>query len=103
MTATVPEDRPADVGPKPPTRDGAPWWRRALDAYLYGNQFVVTVLAFVVALVFGAILIAIADEHTRTSLGYFFQVPSDTFSNAWKAISAPLQFPSGCAISPPVG
>jgi ABC-type uncharacterized transport system permease subunit len=88
MTATVSEDRPAGAEPGPPRRSHAPWWRRALDAYLYGNQFVVTVLAFVVALVFGAILIAIADQATRTSLGYFFQTPGDTFSNAWHAISA---------------
>ena len=62
--------------------------RRLLDAYLYGNTFVVTALAFVCALVFGAILIALADDATRSSLGYFFQHPTDTFSNAWNAISA---------------
>ena len=74
-------DLPVPTGPRP-------WWRRAADAYLYGNPFVVTVLAFLVALVFGALLIAIADAPTRTSLGYFFQSPGDTFSNGWKAISA---------------
>jgi general nucleoside transport system permease protein len=88
MTATVSDDRPADATPEPGSGGRAPWWRRALDAYLYGNQFVVTVLAFVVAIVFGAILIAIADQPTRDSLGYFFQAPGDTFSNAWDAISA---------------
>jgi hypothetical protein len=41
------------------------WWRRALDAYLYGNEIVVTALAFLCALVFGAFLIAIADAPTR--------------------------------------
>jgi general nucleoside transport system permease protein len=64
------------------------WGRRALDAYLYGNEVVVTVLAFVCALVFGAILIAIADAPTRKSLGYFTDSPGDTFSHAWSAISA---------------
>jgi simple sugar transport system permease protein len=87
MTVTVSEDRPAAAGPE---RGGGrpPWWRRALNGYLYGNQFVVIVLAFVVALVVGAILIAVADNATRTSMGYFFQAPGDTFSNGWKAISA---------------
>jgi simple sugar transport system permease protein len=88
MTATVTEDRPAGAAPEPPSGGHRPWWRRALDAYLYGNQFVVIVLAFIVALVVGAILIAIADQATRNSLGYFFQHPSDTFSNGWNAISA---------------
>jgi general nucleoside transport system permease protein len=39
-------------------------------------------------LVFGAVLISIADQATRDSMGYFFQHPADTFSNAWSAISA---------------
>ena len=73
--------------PTPPSGP-QPWWRRAINAYLYGNQYVVTFLAFVVALVFGALLIAVADAPTRKSLGYFFSVPGDTFSNGWKAISA---------------
>jgi len=75
-------------GDTPPDEPGRPWWRRLLDGYLYGNQYVVTALAFVVALIFGAILIAIADAPTRSALGYFFQHPSDTFSRGWDAISA---------------
>ncbi|MGH8963111.1 MAG: ABC transporter permease, partial [Jatrophihabitantaceae bacterium] len=62
--------------------------RRMLDAYLYGNTIVVTALAFVCALVFGALLIAASDTATRKSLGYFGQHPGDTFSHAWSAISA---------------
>jgi simple sugar transport system permease protein len=85
MSTTVPDDRPAEAPAKPAR---APLGRRLADAYLYGNQIVVTILAFVVAIVIGGILIAVADEPTRTSLGYFFQHPSDTFSNAWKAISS---------------
>jgi general nucleoside transport system permease protein len=92
MTATTageqpPAEPPAELLEEPP-RGPAPWWRRALNAYLYGNQFVVTALSFLVALVFGAILIALADEPTRNSMGYFFQHPGDTFSHAWSAISA---------------
>jgi general nucleoside transport system permease protein len=64
------------------------WARRIVDGYLYGNQFVVTALAFFCALVFGALLIAIADKATRKSLGYFTDSPGDTFRNAWDAISA---------------
>ena len=49
----------------PARRRGAPaagaagFGRRLLDAYLYGNQVVVTLLAFLVALVVGAMLIAV--------------------------------------------
>jgi simple sugar transport system permease protein len=70
-----------------PRRRGG-FGRRLLDAYLYGQTWVVTLLAFVCALVFGAILIAIADAPTRASSHYFFQHPTDTFSAAWHAISA---------------
>jgi ABC-type uncharacterized transport system permease subunit len=62
--------------------------RRLARWYLYGNQVVVTFLAFFVALVVGAILIAVSDSATRKSLGYFTDVPGDTFRNGWKAISA---------------
>jgi simple sugar transport system permease protein len=87
VTAGVSEPVPVEKPPQTPGATRPPWWRRALDAYLYGNQAVVTILAFVVALVIGALLIAVADQGTRTSLGYFFQDPGDTFSNAWRAIS----------------
>jgi simple sugar transport system permease protein len=71
-----------------PQDEGRGFWRRALDGYLYGNQFVVTVLSFVCALVVGAILIAITDAPTRQALGYFFSAPGDTFTRSWHAISA---------------
>ncbi|HEX3336047.1 MAG TPA: ABC transporter permease [Jatrophihabitans sp.] len=77
----------SDEEPRPPSGPRS-WPRRVRDAYLYGNEIVVTALAFLCALVFGAILIAIADAPTRKSLGYFGSAPGDTFSNAWKAISA---------------
>ncbi len=84
MTTTLQHDD----GRPPPSDPGRSWWRRALDGYLYGNQFVVTLLSLVCALVVGALLIAVADQATRDSLGYFFQYPSDTLSSAWHAISA---------------
>jgi ABC-type uncharacterized transport system permease subunit len=82
VTATTSEAPPAAPAPK----RGA--GRRLLDFYLHGNVVVVTILAFVCALVVGAVLIAIADQPTRTSLGYFFAAPGDAFSNAWNAIAA---------------
>ncbi len=88
MTATVdknpePESTPdEDLPARRPS-----FGKRLLDYYLYGNQVVVTILAFIVALVVGAFLIAVSDAPTRKSLGYFSSVPGDTFRNAWTAIS----------------
>ncbi len=62
--------------------------RRILNAYLNGSTPVLVVLAFIIALVVGAILIVCADEPTRMAMGYFFQHPSDTFSRGWHAISS---------------
>ncbi len=91
MTVVIDEESQDPDGPGPETPEREPHrglGRRMLDGYLYGNQVVVTILALLCALVFGAILIALADEPTRSSLSYFFQAPGDTFSNAWHAISA---------------
>jgi general nucleoside transport system permease protein len=83
VTATTSE---APAAPAPERKRGP--GRRLLDFYLYGNTIVVTVLAFLCALVFGAILIALADQATRASFGYFFAAPGDTLANAWHAIAA---------------
>ncbi len=80
MTAVVEE--PAAAPPAPGRG------RRLIDSFRYANLFVLTLLAILCALVFGAILIVIADQPTRTAMGYFFQDPSDTFSRGWHAISA---------------
>ena len=82
MTAT--RSRPETAPPA--TRRGP--GRRLLEFYLYGNPVVITILAFLCALVVGALLILIADAPTRASLGYFFSAPGDTFGNGWSAISA---------------
>ncbi len=59
-----------------------------LNAYLYGNPLVITLLALICALVIGAIFIVIGDPATRTALGYFTQRPSDSFNDGWTAIAA---------------
>jgi general nucleoside transport system permease protein len=60
--------------------------QRVLSGITEGNAAVVTLLALVVALVIGAILIAIADPDTRASAHYFTAAPMDTFTNAFSAI-----------------
>src|SRR5439155_12634043 len=82
VTATAdqaPHEAPDQAPPAAPPRRSR--GRRLLDLYLYGNVVVVTLLAFLCALVVGAVLIVVADEATRASFGYFFSAPGDTFSN----------------------
>jgi simple sugar transport system permease protein len=86
MTATTEVPPPAPASEE----EGAPRsiWVRLGRAYLYGNTLVLVVLAFILALVVGAILIVAADEPTRIAMGYFTQHPGDTFSRGWHAISS---------------
>ncbi|HET8583303.1 MAG TPA: ABC transporter permease [Jatrophihabitans sp.] len=85
-TETSSEPAPAAEPEKEPRKPGL--GRRVLYAYLNGSTPVLVILAFIIALVVGAILIVCADAPTRTAMGYFFQQPSDTFSRGWSAISS---------------
>nr|WP_286219334.1 ABC transporter permease [Paraoerskovia sediminicola] len=51
------------------------------------GNFGVTVLAFVLALVIGAILIIAVDDDVADAAGYIFARPSDFFGAAWSAVS----------------
>ncbi len=62
--------------------------QRFVGAFREGGTVVITVLAFVCALVVGAVLIIIADEATRTAMGYFFAYPPDAIAAAWHAVSS---------------
>jgi len=67
-----------------PPRDEEPpsgWFGR-----LWASNFMVTVLAFVTAMLIGGILIAIADPQTQDASHYFFQYPWDTFRYGIEAI-----------------
>jgi general nucleoside transport system permease protein len=56
-------------------------------AAVTGAGLVITLLSIVSALVIGAMIIALSDDATRESLGYFTARPSDTFANGWAIIS----------------
>jgi general nucleoside transport system permease protein len=73
----------AQAAPAPPKPSIG---KRVLTGITEGNAAVVTLLALVVALVIGAILIAIADPDTRAAAHYFTAAPLDTFTNAFSAI-----------------
>jgi general nucleoside transport system permease protein len=61
---------------------------RLVETVREGGTVVITLLAFVCAIVVGAVLIVIADEPTRTAASYFFAYPWDTFAAAWHAVSS---------------
>jgi ABC-type uncharacterized transport system permease subunit len=84
VSSDVQDVAPADELPGPQPSFAI----RVLDAYRYGNSVVITLLALVCSLVVGAVLIVIADQPTRTAMGYFFSSPGDTFNFGWHAISA---------------
>jgi simple sugar transport system permease protein len=73
MTTT--EEKPSPVG-------------RAIESVREGGTVVITVLAFVCAMIVGAVLIVIADEPTRAAMGYFFAYPWDAFAAGWEAVSS---------------
>jgi general nucleoside transport system permease protein len=58
-----------------------------LIAALTGTSVLVTVLAFVSAMVIGGIIIAFSEGPVREAMGYFTARPADTFTRAWAAIS----------------
>jgi simple sugar transport system permease protein len=58
------------------------FWAR----YARANSLVVTLLAFLTAMILGGLLIAVADPQTQDASHYFFQYPWDTFRYGLHAI-----------------
>lgn len=58
-----------------------------IDAVTRGNTFVVTVLAFVSAIVVGGLVIAFTDAHVLHAWGNLFSAPGTAFATAWDTAS----------------
>jgi general nucleoside transport system permease protein len=69
------------VEPKPQSR-----WAVAAREIVSGNA-IVSVLAVVLALLVGAILIAVTDKDVQAASAYFFSRPLDTLRAIWEAAS----------------
>ncbi|WP_158862669.1 ABC transporter permease [Leifsonia sp. AG29] len=54
---------------------------------IMGGPVVISILAVVLALVAGAILIALTDPNVQRAAGYFFARPGDTFQAIWTSVS----------------
>ena len=75
--------------------------QRFLEDVTTGTPAVVTVLAFFLALLLGAVLIAFSDHAVLVKYGYFFQHPSDALSATWSDIwSAYKALFEGAVFSP---
>lgn len=67
---------------EPPSR-----WQVALRDIL-GGSVIISILAVVIALVIGAILIAVTDPGVQAASAYFFSRPADTFQAIWTSVSS---------------
>ena len=59
---------------------------RFVDEIRHSQSVLVTVLAILTALLFGALLIVLSEDATREPLGYLFSRPSDFFSAVWSTV-----------------
>jgi simple sugar transport system permease protein len=77
---------PTEADPAAATSDGDSRWSGVLREIVSGSA-TISVLAVVLAMVAGAVLIALTNENVQTAAGYFFARPGDTFSAIWDAVS----------------
>jgi simple sugar transport system permease protein len=88
----VSEPSPAPAAPPESTsgqqpEEKLPFGRAILDAVLEGNSVVVTILAFVAAIVLGGLLIAFTNQSVLHAWGDFFSSPGNAIAQAWDAAS----------------
>jgi general nucleoside transport system permease protein len=86
------ESAPAPAAPPESTPEGKPepkpsFGRAILDGVLEGNSVVVTILAFVAAVVLGGLLIAFTTQSVLHAWGDFFSSPGNAIAQAWDAAS----------------
>jgi simple sugar transport system permease protein len=81
MSTTAPAIDPKTNVPEPPSR-----FTIALRQIM-GGSIVISILAVFLALVVGAILIAITDPDVQRTAAYFFSRPSDMLQAVWEAVS----------------
>src|SRR5699024_4203278 len=72
--------------PPPPEEQAETRLSRTLQRIARGDLLVV-VMSFVFAFLIGSVLVVIADQEVRTTLGYFFERPSDALTAIWQSVS----------------
>jgi len=66
---------------------GASILRRVADFFISGNVVIITLLAFVSALILGAIVIILATPSAMAAWEHFGRAPGAAFAESWKSIS----------------
>ena len=85
-----PPVQPEATAAVPPAKQSEPQQGSRTEQVLrdiVGGNAMISVLAVVLALIVGAILIALTDENVQAASGYFFSRPADTFRAIWDAAS----------------
>jgi len=77
-------DTTAPAASTPPTDGRDRWGQIARD--IVGGSVGISILAVVLALAFGAILIATTDEEVQATSAYFFSRPTDMLRAIWEAV-----------------
>src|SRR5699024_348703 len=72
--------------PPPPAEAAETALSRTLQRIARGDLLVV-VMSFVFAFLIGSVLLVIADQEVRASLGYFFARPSGALTACWQSVS----------------
>ena len=103
--ASPPAKPPANTPASSGGTDGAPESgkrRRGFVGWLLnGNSVVVTICAFILAMLIGGLLMAATDAQTQHAASYFFQYPWDTFTNAfWAAVEGYTAMFQGAIYNP---
>ncbi|MFF1878120.1 ABC transporter permease [Leifsonia sp. NPDC058230] len=80
------ETAPGLTKPETPGEEPSRWSKAVRE--MMGGSVVISILAVVLALVVGAILIAITDPDVQRAAGYFFARPGDTFVAIWNSVSS---------------
>ncbi|MET0862039.1 MAG: ABC transporter permease [Microbacterium sp.] len=86
MTETTAEKEPVPAADVPPAPQRDDRWSQAMRDIL-GGSVMISILAVFLALVVGAILIALTDSRVQETAGYFFSRPGDMLSAIWQAVS----------------
>jgi simple sugar transport system permease protein len=72
--------------PPPPEEQAGTALARTLQS-IARSDLLVVVMSFVFAFLIGSVLIVIADEEVRETLGYFFARPSDALTAIWQSVT----------------
>jgi general nucleoside transport system permease protein len=84
-TTTTSPGSPGAAGPAEPEDSIEPTARSPIS---WLPTVIETLVAIAMALVIGALLIAISDDKVIESMRYFFSYPADFFTRSWDAISS---------------